>query len=192
MEANDKTKTEKKRNRLKWDAKHAKDSAVSTGVTMLAATGGAFIGSQLGKWSLAAGGLTALAGAYLEKPWVTTLGASVFAGGVISVMNEPPTDPNAKKEPFSLKAKIDEAKASAEGFGKALMRTTFLDKIIKPKETAPLTTLQGVDYSHFAVLDQMEQNLLASAVAFNAANPQPTATDTTPIALSNIPDMDRY
>jgi hypothetical protein len=189
MAANDKTKTEKKRNRLVWDAQHAKGSAMSTGITMLAATGGAFIGSQLGKWSLAAGGLTALAGAYLEKPWVTTLGASVFAGGVISVMHEPPTDPDAKKEPFSLKAQIEQTKASADGFGKALMRTTFLDKVIKPKEAAPTKTLQGVDYSHFAVLDQMEQNLLASAVAFNAANPRPAAT---PNAVGNIPDMDRY
>ena len=137
----------------------------------------------------AAGGLTALAGAYLEKPWVTTLGASVFAGGVIGVMHEPPADPNAKKEPFSLKAKIEETKANAQGFGKALMRATFLDKVIKPKEATPTVPLQGVDYSQFAVLDQMEQNLLASAVAFNAASPQPTSTVH---ALSNVPDMDRY
>jgi hypothetical protein len=187
MEAKDKTKTEKKRSRLKWDAKQAKKSAASTGITMLAATGGAFVGSQLGRWSLVVGGLTALAGEYTEKPWLTTIGASVFAGGVIGVMHEPPTDPNAKKEPFSLKAKLEETKASAEGFGKALMKATFLDKVIKPKEeAAPTTTLQGVDYSHFGVLDQVEQNLLASAVAFNATNPQPTPT------LANIPDMDRY
>lgn len=189
MEAKEKTNTEKKRNRLKWDAKQAKKSAMSAGVAMLAATGGAFIGTQLGKWSLAAGGLTALAGAYLEKPWVTTLGTSVFAGGVVTVMHQPPDDPDAKKEPFSLKAKIDEAKSGAEGFGKALMRSTFLDKVIKPKAEAKVESLKGVDYRQFDVLDQVEQNLLASAVAFNASSPQPAATLS---QLNNIPDMDRY
>lgn len=185
MAEKEKTNTEKKRNRMKWDAKKAKKSAVSTGMNMLAATGGAFIGSQLGKWSLLAGGLAALAGEYLDKPVVTTLGASVFAGGVISVMHEPPSDPGAKEEPFSLKSKLEEAKADAKGFGKALMKATFLDKVIKPKEE----TLQGVDYAPLAELDRMEQNLLASAVAFNASNPQPAAALNVP---GNVPDMDRY
>ena len=178
-----KTKTEKKRNRLKWDAKQAKKSAVSTGVTMAVATGGAFIGSHIGQWSLAVGTVAALAGSYLEQPWATTLGASVFAGGVIGVMNQPPEDPNAKKEPFSLKAKMDGAKASATDFGQALKHTLFLDKLFKAKEAKPLA---GLGASHYDSLDRMEQNLLASAVAFNASNNGQGQPQAIP------PDMDRF
>jgi hypothetical protein len=188
MEAKGKSNTEKKRSRLKWDARKAKKSAKSTGMAMLSATGGAFVGSQLGKWSLLAGGFAVLAGEYLEQPNVTTLGAAMFAGGIVNVMREPPGDPGARKEPFSLKAKMEEAKEDAKGFGHALLKVTFLDKVIKPKDGGE-GSLQGVDYSHFNVLDKMEQNLLASAVAFNAASPQPTAT---PNMAANVPDMDRY
>ncbi|MEM0998421.1 MAG: hypothetical protein AAGN35_15280 [Bacteroidota bacterium] len=160
--------TATKKKRLNFE--NAKQAAKPTGLHILSAIGGGLVGAISKPWlSGFTGVATILVGETIKQPILTSFGGGMLASVPMAVASgNLQTAPNGK---FDLKTEMHNSKEKAKAFFDALSSKFFLDKVFKKKEPSTKTDLEGLGYlndPNFDALDTIEQEMIASAMDFQA------------------------
>lgn len=153
--------------------------------TAVAILGGGLVSAIIGKPSFILGLVVTGAGYYKDVPYLAPLGIGMMATSHLS-SNEN-TSTNTGVSGFSIKEETANAKNRLVSFKDSLLSKTYIDKVIKPKaksstsanrstETTTEETTNGFGsvQDNLNVLDNIEQQLVASAMAIQSQRKEQT------------------
>lgn len=160
---------------LKGSAKavgHAADSLLMI-VTSVA---GAFIAKGIGRPAAWVGAGVTVLGGILKQPLMMAGGGTMIAAGI--------ANPIEKSD--GLSGVFDKAKERLKDFKENLLHNTYISNFFKkkeeaPSEDAPVSGL-GLPPMNSSGLDEVEQQLVASAMEFQAENPDLSDSPVFPMA----------
>lgn len=185
-------KPTKKRERLSFDKKKAKESVQPGLIDMAAAIGGGAAGagvSQIHPVVPLVGGVVLIyAGNYSDKPWMRAAGTGMLVATAHGAVFPNGTQRTAKP---TFKDKLNNGKEQAINFLKSFGSAFKFKKEKAPEKTvAEGGELGNVGDEDFATLDQLERSVLASAMDYQNSLPSPTDIDQ--IETSYLQSQDQY
>lgn len=157
--------TATKKKRLTFD--NVKEAAKPAGLHILSAVGGGLVGAIAKPWMTGFTGIVSIViGETIKQPILTSFGGGMLASVPMAVANgNLRTAPNGK---FDLKTEMHNSKEKAKAFFEALSSKFFLDKVFKKKEPSAENDLGYLNDPNFDALDTIEQEMIASAMDFQA------------------------